>query len=163
MRLFALEFKKTANKTKKQKRREVYRQSLIKSVSEETVADLSSNSKEPPAQKNPPSILFHKIPTNNPNNALHDNSLSVKEDFKNAAPSVSTACSPDNVSATVRLAAGVRHEDGLRILEALAASGLRSIRYAKEVGGIREIIANDLSKQVRGAYRLSQSEHCSRW
>ncbi|CAG0896765.1 unnamed protein product [Darwinula stevensoni] len=34
---------------------------------------------------------------------------------------------------------------GLRILEALAASGLRSIRFAKEVEGIAEIIANDLS------------------
>lgn len=31
------------------------------------------------------------------------------------------------------------------ILEALAATGLRSIRYAKEVPGIKQIIANDLS------------------
>ena len=36
-------------------------------------------------------------------------------------------------------------QDGLTVLEALSASGLRSIRYAKEVPGIREIIANDLS------------------
>jgi tRNA (guanine26-N2/guanine27-N2)-dimethyltransferase len=36
-------------------------------------------------------------------------------------------------------------QDGLTILEALSASGLRSIRYAKEVPGVREIIANDLS------------------
>ncbi|KAB7499090.1 hypothetical protein Anas_04441 [Armadillidium nasatum] len=43
---------------------------------------------------------------------------------------------------------GVKDENGIRVLEALAASGLRSIRYAKEVGGIKEIIANDISKQA---------------
>lgn len=31
------------------------------------------------------------------------------------------------------------------MLEALSATGLRSIRYAKEVRGIKEIVANDLS------------------
>lgn len=31
------------------------------------------------------------------------------------------------------------------ILEALAATGLRSIRYAKEVPGVKRIVANDLS------------------
>lgn len=31
------------------------------------------------------------------------------------------------------------------MLEALSATGLRSIRYAKEVPGIKEIVANDLS------------------
>ncbi|KAK7074375.1 tRNA methyltransferase 1 [Halocaridina rubra] len=40
------------------------------------------------------------------------------------------------------------HEGGIRILEALAASGLRSIRYAKEVNGALEIVANDISKQA---------------
>lgn len=33
----------------------------------------------------------------------------------------------------------------MRVLEALSATGLRSIRYAKEVPGIKQIIANDLS------------------
>jgi tRNA (guanine26-N2/guanine27-N2)-dimethyltransferase len=32
----------------------------------------------------------------------------------------------------------------IRILEALAATGLRSIRYAKEVKGFDEVVANDL-------------------
>lgn len=44
------------------------------------------------------------------------------------------------------LTAGQKYENGLRILEALSATGLRSIRYAKEVAGVRDIIANDLSK-----------------
>lgn len=51
--------------------------------------------------------------------------------------------------------------NGLKILEAFSASGLRSIRYAKEIVGnqldpeassssqlVREIIANDLSKRA---------------
>lgn len=36
----------------------------------------------------------------------------------------------------------------IKILEALAATGLRSIRYAKEVEGFDEIIANDLSDEA---------------
>ena len=44
--------------------------------------------------------------------------------------------------------AGTQYEDGLRILEALAATGLRSIRYAQEIAGVRQIVANDLSKQA---------------
>ncbi|XP_052897271.1 tRNA (guanine(26)-N(2))-dimethyltransferase-like [Anopheles moucheti] len=46
------------------------------------------------------------------------------------------------------LEAGVKHENGLRILEALSATGLRSIRYAKEIPGVKEIMANDLSKSA---------------
>ncbi|KAM8972509.1 tRNA (guanine(26)-N(2))-dimethyltransferase [Pelodytes ibericus] len=35
--------------------------------------------------------------------------------------------------------------EGLRVLEGLAASGLRSIRFAREVPGLQSIIANDFS------------------
>ncbi|KAL7741492.1 hypothetical protein ACLKA6_000811 [Drosophila palustris] len=45
-------------------------------------------------------------------------------------------------------AAGTKYDDGLRILEALAATGLRSIRYAQEIAGVRQIVANDLSRQA---------------
>jgi tRNA (guanine26-N2/guanine27-N2)-dimethyltransferase len=34
------------------------------------------------------------------------------------------------------------------ILEALSATGLRSIRYAKEIPGVHEIIANDLMNEA---------------
>ncbi|XP_060521573.1 tRNA (guanine(26)-N(2))-dimethyltransferase isoform X2 [Cylas formicarius] len=37
---------------------------------------------------------------------------------------------------------------GLSILEALSATGLRSIRYAQEIPGVKEIIANDLSRKA---------------
>ena len=36
-------------------------------------------------------------------------------------------------------------EDGLYIFEALAASGLRSIRYWKEIPNIRRLIINDIA------------------
>lgn len=36
-------------------------------------------------------------------------------------------------------------QHGLRILEGLAASGLRSVRFALEVPGLRSVTANDFS------------------
>lgn len=54
-------------------------------------------------------------------------------------------------------------KDGLRVLEALSATGLRSIRYAKEVPGVKQIIANDLSaaavKSIQENIRLNKVEH----
>ncbi|CAH0564277.1 unnamed protein product [Brassicogethes aeneus] len=41
--------------------------------------------------------------------------------------------------------AGIKYDDGIYLLEALSATGLRSIRYAKEIPGIKEIVANDIS------------------
>ncbi|MPC48838.1 putative tRNA (guanine(26)-N(2))-dimethyltransferase [Portunus trituberculatus] len=43
---------------------------------------------------------------------------------------------------------GTKDEEGISILEGLAASGLRSIRYAREVAGVKEVVANDISKQA---------------
>ncbi|XP_035447574.2 probable tRNA (guanine(26)-N(2))-dimethyltransferase [Spodoptera frugiperda] len=40
------------------------------------------------------------------------------------------------------------NEIDISILEALSATGLRSIRYAKEVPNVTKIVANDLSKQA---------------
>jgi len=39
-------------------------------------------------------------------------------------------------------------QEGITILEALSATGLRSIRFAKEVPGVKKIVANDLSKDA---------------
>lgn len=39
------------------------------------------------------------------------------------------------------------------MLEAMAATGLRAIRYAKEVAGIRQVIANDLDADACAAQR----------
>ncbi|XP_006730625.2 tRNA (guanine(26)-N(2))-dimethyltransferase isoform X1 [Leptonychotes weddellii] len=39
-------------------------------------------------------------------------------------------------------------EEGLRVLEGLAASGLRSIRFAREVPGLHSVVANDASARA---------------
>ncbi|XP_050420998.1 probable tRNA (guanine(26)-N(2))-dimethyltransferase [Adelges cooleyi] len=46
----------------------------------------------------------------------------------------------------ITLEIGTQIEAGLEILEAMAATGLRAIRYALEVPGIKQIYANDISK-----------------
>ena len=38
--------------------------------------------------------------------------------------------------------------EGITVLEGLAASGLRSIRFAKELEGVKTIVANDWSRQA---------------
>lgn len=48
---------------------------------------------------------------------------------------------------------GVKQDNGLEILEALSATGLRSIRYANEIPGLKEIVANDLSKEAVSSIR----------
>ena len=52
---------------------------------------------------------------------------------------------PDDPST---LKAGTKYENGLRILEGLAASGLRSVRFALEVPGLKEVIANDFDQNA---------------
>jgi tRNA (guanine26-N2/guanine27-N2)-dimethyltransferase len=37
---------------------------------------------------------------------------------------------------------------GIRILEGLSATGLRAIRYAKEIEGLDKVVANDFSKSA---------------
>uniref|UniRef100_A0A8C6KJ49 tRNA (guanine(26)-N(2))-dimethyltransferase n=1 Tax=Nothobranchius furzeri TaxID=105023 RepID=A0A8C6KJ49_NOTFU len=49
-----------------------------------------------------------------------------------------------NVTAT----AGEKCEHGLRVLEGLAASGLRSVRFALEVPGLQSVTANDFSSKA---------------
>ncbi|XP_072395920.1 tRNA (guanine(26)-N(2))-dimethyltransferase isoform X1 [Diabrotica undecimpunctata] len=59
--------------------------------------------------------------------------------------------------------AGTRYEDGINILEALSATGLRSIRYAKEIPGVKQIVANDFSLQavddIKNNVILNNVEH----
>lgn len=46
-----------------------------------------------------------------------------------------------------------KRSDGLKIVEALSASGLRSIRYGKEIPNVSKIIANDLDPKAVEAIR----------
>ncbi|CAD6228627.1 GSCOCG00006468001-RA-CDS [Cotesia congregata] len=49
---------------------------------------------------------------------------------------------------TVDIKPGDKTENGISVLEALSATGLRSIRYAKEVPYLKQIIANDISAKA---------------
>uniref|UniRef100_H2ZLY0 tRNA (guanine(26)-N(2))-dimethyltransferase n=1 Tax=Ciona savignyi TaxID=51511 RepID=H2ZLY0_CIOSA len=53
----------------------------------------------------------------------------------------------DNCS-DVTIYPGEKLENGVRILEALSATGLRSVRFAKELPGVKQIVANDLSEDA---------------
>lgn len=63
----------------------------------------------------------------------------------------------------VEIQAGEKCDSGLVILEALSATGLRSIRYAKEIPGVKRIIANDLSPSavtaIQKNLKHNQVEH----
>jgi tRNA (guanine26-N2/guanine27-N2)-dimethyltransferase len=59
------------------------------------------------------------------------------------------------ITSPFHYARSIFFQDGLTVLEALSASGLRSIRYAKEVPGVREIIANDLSEVAVSSIRAN--------
>ncbi|KAH8064880.1 N(2),N(2)-dimethylguanosine tRNA methyltransferase [Aureococcus anophagefferens] len=49
--------------------------------------------------------------------------------------------------------------DGIRVLDALAATGLRSIRYAKEVPGVRKVVANDVDADAAAACGRNAAEN----
>ena len=38
--------------------------------------------------------------------------------------------------------------EGITILEALSASGIRSMRFAKEISNVKKIVTNDMSKRA---------------
>jgi len=70
----------------------------------------------------------------------------LKKERRKIAPAEETDISSQKkeINVTISELNQNAKSDGLRILEALAASGLRSIRYSKEVPGVREIIVNDI-------------------
>ncbi|KAF2905205.1 hypothetical protein ILUMI_00982 [Ignelater luminosus] len=57
------------------------------------------------------------------------------------------------------LKVGIKNENGITILEALSATGLRSIRYAKEIAGVKQIVANDISRNAVENIKLNVNEN----
>ncbi|KAH8283153.1 hypothetical protein KR054_012453, partial [Drosophila jambulina] len=86
-------------------------------------------------------VYYRRLVKERSEKALKKQRKKVKEN----EPEKPETCVPEEPPVFV---AGTRYEDGLRILEALAATGLRSIRYAQEIAGVRQIVANDLSRQA---------------
>lgn len=119
-------------------------------------SNASSNDKERAPNKSNASSNDKKITTldapdasnscsNNEIIALEAPNASNSSIIDKEMPGKEVVCEGEKI---LVLPPGIKDEEGIRILEGLAASGLRSIRYAKEVGGVKEIIANDISSQA---------------
>ena len=65
------------------------------------------------------------------------------DDITNEQPTPQSIPVSDSTDPST-LKAGIKYTKGLRILEGLSASGLRSVRFALEIPGLREVVANDL-------------------
>lgn len=63
------------------------------------------------------------------------------------------------ITANEVLDVGVKCDNGITILEALSATGLRSIRYAKELPKIKQIIANDISQKAVESIKQNISDN----
>ncbi|KYQ50363.1 putative N(2),N(2)-dimethylguanosine tRNA methyltransferase [Trachymyrmex zeteki] len=71
------------------------------------------------------------------------------KDYNEEVPQKNKLEKDDKIS----ISHNVENQRGITILEALSATGLRSIRYAKEVEGVRQIIANDISAKAVDSIR----------
>lgn len=93
---------------------------------------------------------IHTLTSEKDNSGKRVSKRTAKEDNKRLADDRSS--STDSIDTTnkiddiLTLTPGQRYDGGIRILEALAASGLRSIRFALEIPGVKEIVANDFDK-----------------
>ncbi|KAM4754500.1 tRNA (guanine(26)-N(2))-dimethyltransferase isoform 1-T1 [Cyanocitta cristata] len=75
--------------------------------------------------------------------------LPGEEELGGSPPDPPEAGDPQTPPETSRTARpGEACEEGLRVLEALAASGLRSVRFAREVPGLGAIVASDCSPRA---------------
>lgn len=69
--------------------------------------------------------------------------VSLSEDMKEADAQMEEKNGAEEPAVTATV--GEKCERGLRVLEGLAASGLRSVRFALEVPGLQSVTANDFS------------------
>ena len=76
----------------------------------------------------------------------------VQEFNRDLSTAVIQAHAAQNLD-TMKHVPGEICDDGITVLEALASSGLRSIRVAKETRGLKSIVANDWSKQATESIR----------
>ena len=66
---------------------------------------------------------------------------------------IAAAAAAATATAAAATAAAAAPFPGLRVLDALSASGLRAMRYTKEVPGVRTVVANDLDEGAVAAMR----------
>lgn len=77
---------------------------------------------------------------------INTSSLKVLEYSKEEASSVVNI--EENSDNCEYIYPGEKYENGVSILEALSASGLRSVRFAKELPGLKRVVANDFSEDA---------------
>jgi tRNA (guanine26-N2/guanine27-N2)-dimethyltransferase len=75
-----------------------------------------------------------------------DLSIAVIREFIKLRESDAKAKAESGKGGAAAAAAAAAAPQGIRILEGLSATGLRAVRYAKEISGVREVVANDFSK-----------------
>lgn len=61
-------------------------------------------------------------------------------------------------AADMPLEPGQKYDEGIKILEGLAASGLRSVRFALEIPGVKQVVANDFDRNAV-EYIKKNAEH----
>ncbi|KAH6572876.1 hypothetical protein BASA60_006363 [Batrachochytrium salamandrivorans] len=124
----------------KMKRRAASRQGLKPEVSSnpEIKQDVENSNCAEECTEN--SIDATKETTDEPKSAVKDKLLERENNKKKALQKGASAVSFERIDLNHADYAGQR----FRILEALSATGLRSVRYAKEISHVDEIIANDL-------------------
>ncbi|KAH6584005.1 hypothetical protein BASA61_007767 [Batrachochytrium salamandrivorans] len=122
------------------KRRAASRQGLKPEVSSnpEIKQDVENSNCTEECTEN--SIDATKETTDEPKSAVKDRLLERENNKKKALQKGASAVSFERIDLNHADYAGQR----FRILEALSATGLRSVRYAKEINHVDEIIANDL-------------------
>ncbi|KAG8920568.1 RNA methyltransferase tRNA(m5U54)methyltransferase [Tulasnella sp. 408] len=89
-----------------------------------------------------------KVKINESSSSEPANSMDVDD-----APASATAVDPPPEKAEPTLKSEEFRPSKITILEALSATGLRSIRYAKEIPLVKYVIANDLSPAATAAMR----------
>ncbi|XP_041366560.1 tRNA (guanine(26)-N(2))-dimethyltransferase-like isoform X2 [Gigantopelta aegis] len=69
-----------------------------------------------------------------------------RDEIKTSLENIDISGTPENGNADLKC--GESFENGIRIFEGLAASGLRSVRFGLEIPGVKEVIANDFDKNA---------------
>ncbi|XP_002736321.2 tRNA (guanine(26)-N(2))-dimethyltransferase-like [Saccoglossus kowalevskii] len=83
-----------------------------------------------------------------PTNQKDDISTVKPTNQKNDTSTVKPTNQKDDDKHIKTLQPGELCEAGISILEGLSASGLRSIRFAKEIAGVKQIVANDFAAEA---------------
>ena len=135
----------------------------------------AENAADPPMAKtkegkaeifSPPNVFYNPVQEFNRDLTIavlslvsKDKNADTKSDvLNNSETENNTMCPSACEKKEIKLEAGKKHENGISILEGLAASGLRSVRFALEIPGVKKIVANDFSN-VAVEYIKKNIEH----